>query len=337
MAREEKTHSDIESDEEFAEMTSDELSSFYFGDKRVFRAALKLQLSRKRLDRIDKMLRVVSFGGSMGKALKTIVIEAFKWMPMVECLEVLRITYRYRRYRNNLQRYMVKQAMLYEDDNSLDKLRELLGTLFVNQVVEEEQKWLRPRSQLLSASLRGDLAEVKRLLAIGERTWVDETFRFNADRNLQLDAITAAAELGHLTVVNTLLASSTKPLRHLVFGYDVHDGVWSIACRRSDFAMASTMLSLIDITGCYHWEVAECLKGTPEFLRRVLLLIRARFGEAGRKFDPSWLRYMLNYAIIQRKRQHVAILLDEIDEDRSAFDECPCEMRAILCSRSAVI
>ena len=168
-------------------------------------------------------------------------------------------------------------------------------------------------------------------------TWLDEPFRVNADRDLQLDAITAAAELGHTAIVNTLLASSTKPSRRLVLGYDDHEGVWSIACRRSDLAMASSMLSLIDITGCYLREVSESLRGTPKFLRGVLPLIRARFGEACRKFNPLWLRHMLNYAIIQRKRQHVAILLDEIDENRSAFDECPCEMQTILRSRSAAI
>ena len=339
MAREGKTHSDIESDEEFAEITSDELSWFYFKYNSVFLDALKLELSKKRLDRIDKMLRVpMCQAFSMSDAVITIVIEAFKWMPMVECLEVLRITYDRSRIavQRATQKFMVKQAMLYEDDNSLDKLRELLGTLFVNQVVEEEQKWLRPRSQLLSASLRGDLVEVQRLLATGEMTWVDETFRVNADWNLQLDAITAAAELGHTAVVNTLLARSNKPSQSLVLGYDNHEGVWSIACRRSDLAMASSVLSLIDIT-CYLRQVAECLKGTPEFLRRVLLLMRARFDEAGCKIKPDWLINMLNDAIKQRKRHHVAILLNEIDQDRSAFDEYPWKMKAILRSRSAAI
>ena len=101
--------------------------------------------------------------------------------------------------------------------------------------------------------------------------------------------------------------------------------------------MASSMLSVVDITNCNLREVSEFLRGTPEFLRGVLPLIRDRFGKAGRKFNPLWLRHMLNYAIIQRKRQHVAILLDEIDEDRSAFEECPCEMRTILRSRSTAI
>ena len=340
MVREGKTHSDIESDEEFAEITSDELSSFYFKDNRVFLDALKLELSKKRLDRIDKMLRVPMLRVfSMSDAVFTIVIEAFKWMPMVECLEVLRITYDRSRIvvQRATQKFMVKQAMLFEDDNSLDKLRELLGTLFVNQVVEEEQKWLRPRSELLSASLRGDLAEVQRLLAAGKGTWLDETFRVNAYLDLQLDAITAAAELGHSTIVNTLLASSIKLARLLVLGYKDHEGVWSIACRRSDLAMASSMLSVIDITRCCLRQVAECLKGTPEFFRRVLLLIRARFDEAGRKIKPEWLTNMLNYAIKQRKRHHVAILLNEIDQDRSAFDEYPWKMQTILHSRSAAI
>ena len=49
MAREEKTHSDIESDEEFAEITSDELSSFYFEDKRVFSRRAKTSAEQEAL------------------------------------------------------------------------------------------------------------------------------------------------------------------------------------------------------------------------------------------------------------------------------------------------
>ena len=152
-----------------------------------FLDALKLQLSKKRWDRIDKMLRVQSRVFSMSDAVITrIEIEAIKWMRMVECLEELRMTYDRSRSSNGvpfqrsmpksiLKKAMVNQGLAYEDDQCPDELRELLGTLFVNGVVEKEQKGLHPCLKLLSASLRGDLAEVKRLLAAGERTWVKKT------------------------------------------------------------------------------------------------------------------------------------------------------------------
>ena len=57
MANGERTQSDVESDEEFEEMTSDELCMFYF--KNFGRGQLVTQLRRKRLDRIDKIMEIL--------------------------------------------------------------------------------------------------------------------------------------------------------------------------------------------------------------------------------------------------------------------------------------
>ena len=69
----------------------------------------------------------------------------------------------------------------------------------------------------------------------------------------------------------------------------------------------------------------------------VLSLIRARLGEADREFKAHWLSEMLNYAVLRQRRHHVAIFLDEIDQDRSLFTKYPWNMRSILETRSAAI
>ena len=185
----------------------------------------------------------------------------------------------------------MKKAVLYEDNDSLDTLRKTLGHRFVNQVVADEEERFRSRSELLSASLRGDVAEVDRLL-IGSHLvslessrygwpWFESVLFWGYE---DLDPITAAAELGHTAVVNRLLASSEGDSHCLVFGMF---GLWSIACRRSNLEMAASLLSTTGIPwyiqeglACSLW---DCIEGTPEFFRGALSMIRACLGDAGLK------------------------------------------------------
>ena len=145
-------------------------------------------------------------------------------------------------------------------------------------------------------------------------------------------------------MVKRLLLSSARHSQCLDFdrGHFNDGGLWSIACRRSNLEMAVHMLSTIDIS----WFLMKgmdcllglhCIESTPEFVRGVLSLIRTRRGEAGFEITPDWLSEMLNCAILRQRRKHVAILLDEIDQDRSLFKRHPWNMRSILHWRSAAI
>ena len=177
MASGERKQTDVESDEEFEEMTSDDLFTFYFGDKvEDVYDALTLQLSKKRLDRVEKILEILaadqSRAYSLQNALEAILWEAFKHMPIGDCSELLQIIFRHGgegfrspRADGKGARFAVTQAVLYRDDNSLDTLREFLGNRFVRLLAAEEQKKIHSQSELFSASLRGDVAEVERLLA----------------------------------------------------------------------------------------------------------------------------------------------------------------------------
>ena len=355
MASGEGMQSDIESDEEFEELTSDELFTFHSEDfvLNLVRQALNIQLSEKRLYRVEKILEALfadpSRFSSTFEDLDTDLWEAFMHMPIRELPEFLvRIIFRYARGQgfplcSCLKTFAVTKAVLFEDNDSLDTLRKTLGHRFVNQVVADQQERLRSRSELLSASLRGDLAEVDRLLielpglcsSQYGWPWYKSVLWFGCN---DLDPITAAAELGHTAVVSRLFASSEKESQCLVFETG---GLWSIACRRSNLEMAANLLSMTDITWYIREERActlcDCIEGTPEFFRGALSMIRACLGDAGLELYADWLREMLDFAILLRRRHHVAIFLDEIDQDTSLFNEYPWNMQSILQVRSAAL
>ena len=94
----ERKQTDVESDEEFEEMTSDDLFTFYFGDKvEDVYDALTLQLSKKRLDRVEKILEILAADQSrtysLQNALDAILWDAFKLMPIGDCSELLQIIF----------------------------------------------------------------------------------------------------------------------------------------------------------------------------------------------------------------------------------------------------
>ena len=352
MASGEKTQSDVESDEEFDELISNEHRQRYFGvfDAGVVRPALVIQLRKNRLDRVEKILEIRFADPNFLDqwfVIYTVLSEGFKRMPVRGCSQLLRIILRYgaTEFTDFLQLFAVRKAVFYEDKDSLDTLREFLGNSFVNQMIAQEQERFRSRSELLSASLRGDLAEVDRLLVeegSNRPGWTGYEMLPSLECD-DLDPIAAAAELGHTDVVKRLLFSSARHPQCLDFdrGHFNHGGLWSIACRRSNLEMAVHMLSTIDISwflrngmDCL---LSHCIESTPEFFRDVLSLIRTRRGEAGLKFTPEWLSETLNYAIWRQRRKQVAILLDEIDQDRSLFNWHPWTMRSILHWRSAAI
>ena len=266
-------------------------------------------------------------------------------MPIGECSELLRIIFRHGgqnlQGQTDVQDFVIEKAVFYNDHESLDTLREIFGRRCVDKAVVKVRGKFRCRSPLLSASLRGDVAKVERLLAragrsrpVQERTGFDHLL-FEED---DVHPATAAADFGHTAVVDALLARLPRPsLSHFDCRSLSFDQVWSVACQRSNFVMAASVLSAMGIRALRYKEVSNCLVGTAEFFRDVLSLIRTRLSEAGRKFPPNWLMGMLNDAIYDRQRHHVRSLLDEIDQDRSLFFKLPRSMRTFLDSRSAAI
>ena len=339
MANGERTQSDVESDEEFEEMTSDELCTFYF--KYFGNGQLVTQLKRKRFDRIDKILEVLvanqnNFHSSLLDVCNILRWEAFQRMPIGECSELLRIIFRHWRQdlRPHVQDMVMRKAVFYNDRESLDTLRENFGRQRVDQVVDEEQEKFRSRSPLLSASLRGNVAEVERLLAAGSSTRLDQRWTVNVFyqfRSKEDDEhiVRAAAEFGHTAVVDALLPRLAERGWHI----GICCSVWKTACRRSNFAMAASVLSAFGIYAAHY--LYECLEGTPEFFRDVLSLVKVHRSET---FQTSWLWEVLDGAIEHRQRHHVRILLDEFDQDRRIFDDYPWDiMETVLRSRSTAI
>ena len=338
MASGERTPCEVESDEEFEEMTSDELREFYFGDfdSDIVGFMLTIQLAKRRLDRVNKILEMLFADPSLDRfsrsfqleVLDNILEEAFEQMPVRECSQLLQIIFRYGRdvFPVNAQRFAVKKAVFYQDNDSLDTLREFLGNSFVNQVVANEQERLCSRSELLSVSLR---SVVQRFFASFTPAGFEILTSLKDD---DLDPIKAAAELGHTDVVERLIA----------FGHFSDDGIWSIACRRRNLAMVESLLSKMDITRLLSADVAmdcllDCVLSSTDFFRRVLSLMKARLGEAGLKIMPRWLNIILDDAIFCHRREIVAILLGVIDQDRSVVNDYRLDMETVLRARSAAI
>ena len=232
MASSEESQSDVESDEEFEEMISDELPIMFY----VRRHELLTQLKKKRLDRIDKILEILVAKHSSLFSIKDILEwEAFERMPIGECSELLRVIFRHcgQDIRRHNQDSLIRKAVFYNDHDSVDTLREFFGRRYVDQVVLEEQQKLRSRSPLLSASVRGDVAEVERLLAAESSTRLDKEWT-GLDQLFSEEVIhpvRAAADFGHTAVVDALLARPVGLGWHL----QLCSSVWSIACRRSNF------------------------------------------------------------------------------------------------------
>ena len=312
---------------------------FYFNDVKY---ALVIQLKRKRLDRIDKILEVLvanqnSFHSSLFDIRDHILqCEAFERMPIGDCSELLRIIFRHcgQDFRRHVQDSLIKKAVFYNDRDSVDTLREIFGRRYVDQVVLEEQQKFRSRSPLLSASLRGDVVEVERLLAAGSSTRPDKErtgfYRLFSDQDMH--PVRAAAEFGHTAVVDALLACPPRDALH----FQLCCTVWRSACRRSNLAMAASVVSVIRTQYINHYLAgSKCIEGTPDFLRDVLSLTKVHRWET---FDQDSLWMMLEDAIEHRQRHHVRILLNEFDKNGSLFNSYyPWNMRAVLRSRSAAI
>ena len=169
-----KTGSDGESDEEFGERTSDELSRFYFGTYLDAVAQLENELGKKRFDRVKKIVEIenVLRPGQAHLILRRLINAAHsQHMLAAGCPETLQFIFSH--FGDNVsehaQKKMLLQAALYGSDDSVDTLHSFVGDSFVQKVSEEvEQCGERSKfcCNLLHASKDGDLLEVERCLAV---------------------------------------------------------------------------------------------------------------------------------------------------------------------------
>ena len=358
-----KTESDYESDEEFEERTSDELWSFYFGEFFDVAAQLGHELSRKRFDRVERIIDTFenlrgdnnSYSQiTLSELLRRLTMTACHFMPAAGCPETLQFIFSH--FADNVHVYarkrLVLQAALYGGDDSVNTLRSLVGDSFVREVISKfKDRQLRSGlcCELIQASMRGDMAGVERCPA----------FRGNKIHwfcpHVNEYVVKAAAEHGHTHIVNILLAErrrKTSSCERLWKGMDWRrEEVLWIACRDDNLEMAVSAL----------WAVDDLLRSnqsppsapisclpirpevfcTAEFLRKVISEIVERLGRLGHKLNPRcpWLKEVLGNAIKLHSHPHVEVLLDEMDPNRSGdfFTDHPWLMSAVFRSRCASI
>ena len=342
-----KTESNYESDEELEERTSDELWSFYFCGFADVVNLLVHELSKKRFDRVERIIEKLLKRHSrslVSLLLDQATMTTSQFMPAAGCPETLQFIFSHfaDSVSEDARQNMVLKAALYGGNDSVDTLSYFVGDSFVRKVMSNF-KGCRLRSafccKLIQASMRGDLAEVERYLAIQEKG----ICLFCPHVNEYV--VRAAAEHGHTHIVDTILAewqrkagSFERKLIHLE-----RKGLLLIAFRDGNLEMAVSML-LDDILVSKQLPLSSCVLrpedfGTVEFLKKVILAIMERLDRLGYKMNPGcqWLTMVLENAIKFHSRPHVEVLLDEMDPNRSGdiLTDRPWLMSAVLQSRCA--
>ena len=342
-----KTESNYESDEEFEERTSDELWSFYFGGFVDVVDQLEHELSKKRFDRVERIIEKVLKCYSrnlVSMLLDQVTMTTSQFMAAAGCPETLQFIFSHfaDSVSEDARQNMVLKAALYGGNDSVDTLCYFFGDSFVRKVMSEF-KACQLRSafccKLIQASMRGDLAEVERYLAIQEKGMCLFCPHVNEY------VAKAAAEHGHTRIVDTIFAEWQRKANSLeteLIRCERDEILW-IACRDGNLKMAVSML-LDDILVSKQLPLSSCVVrpevfGTVEFLKKVTLAIMERLDRLGYKMNSGcqWLTMVLKNAIKFHSRPHVEVLLDEMDPNRSGdiLRDRPWLMSAVLQSRCA--
>ena len=357
-----KTESDYESDEEFEERTSDELWSFYFDGFVDVANQLEHELSKKRFDRVERIIENLRGDNNCNRFSRNVVSEllcgltrtALQFMHAAGCPETLQFMFSH--FAENVPAFarkrLVLQAALYGGDDSVDTLRCFVGDSFVRKVISDfKDSQLRSElcCKLIQASMRGDMAEVEKCLAIEG----SDEHLFCSHVNVYV--VKAAADHGHTHIVNTFFAkwrwtySGYERFCNVDLGRD--EVLWS-ACRDDNLEMAVSMLFVGDdfmrsnsqslpLVPCPCLPIRPEVFGTAEFLRKVISAIVDRLGRLGHKLNPGgrWLKMVLANAIKLSSRPHVEVLLDEMDPNQSGdiFIYHPWLMPEVFQSRCASV
>ena len=349
-----KTDSDVESDEEFeGVLSSTDWLHQLERRENLPSHEIVLQLSKKRLDRVEKLVKIlVDFHRTtetdfIRDFLRKLPLLAFEYLPIGQCAQAMRMFFdpcgellADPDHYFGIARLALIQALFYKDEGSVNALRELRGNSFVEEIASAFERE-RSRNELCSllfwASVRGDIVEVERLLALNiTRTCkhFDESCCWIGKNKIE-----ASAQHGHIEVVEALFRDLERRKRNNLDGLDVetkiqHErmNVFFIACRRGSLTMAMRMLSACAVLKGYGmlavgpWSlfqgesVLNALRVTPEFLKGLLSALRKILHKAGRQMDRNCLNaMMIKGAIELRQRRHVEILLDEVDKDASQY------------------
>ena len=346
-----KTESNYESDEEFEERTSDELWIFYFGRYVDVVDQLQHELSKKRFDRaeriIEKLLKRYS-RNFVSMLLDPVKMTTSQFMPAAGCPETLQFIFSHfaDSVSEDARQNMVLKAALYGGNDSVNTLCYFFGDSIVRKVMSEF-KACQLRSafccKLIQASMRGDMAEVERYLAIQEKGMCLFC------PHVKEYVVKAAAEHGHTHIVDTILAEWQKKassFERQLIRWEREEILW-IACRDGNLEMAVSMLwAMNDFVGSEQSPQSSRLVCpeiicTAEFLRKVISAIVERLDRLGYKMNARcrWIKVVLENAIKFHSRPHVDVLLEEMDPNRSGdiFTDHPWFMSAVFRSRCASI
>ena len=304
-----KTESNYESDEEFEERTSDELWTFYFGRLLDVDLQLEHELCKKRFDRVERIIEnlLKRYPRNLVSAhIEEATMTASQFMPAAECPEVLQFIFSHfaDSVSEDARQKMVLKAALFGGNDSVDTLCCFVGDSFVRKVMSEFEG-CRSRSalccKLIQASMRGDLAEVERYLAIQEKGMCLFCPHVNEY------VVKAAAEHGHTHIIDTILAEWQRRAnsleRHLIY-WELEEMLW-IACRDGNLEMAVSMLwAMDDLFGSKNSPRSSRLVSpeifcTAEFLRKVISAVVARLDRLGYKMNPGcpWIKVVLENAV----------------------------------------
>ena len=229
-------------------------------------------------------------------------------------------------------------AVFYRDADSLQLLRETFGDVFVEEAIEDLQSDSVFSSRVLWASEHDDFADYQGFLTPvldGGKSFCDypdeHTWRHESTC---LELIEKIAELGRADLVDALLDLTElqrKVKNTLMETEDMNfarEIVLRAACRKGNFALASSMLSGMCITWDQRSPPLVCTTllhdntlCTAEFLESLLLWTRKRITKSGRKINPEWLRDICYKVIDLHARCHLEILLDEIERIGTLFGD----------------
>ena len=352
-----KTESDYESDEEFEERTSDELSRYYFGNaENEYRDAvvqLLYELSRKRFDRVLKIMETMETLDQLANSniLTQLTISHAGHIVGAPGPDQDRLLFMFNQFGDRLppsaNAVWTWDAARYEDGDRIDFLRKHIGDTIVQRYVDcfhlDSGEMC---CQFMKATLRGDFEEVESCLA----AMLNSNGGFTSlCKHFGETFLTAAAECGHLHIVNAILDGWGKRLVSPVVGRRrniAQDLLW-VAFRDGHFEMAVRVLLEGDISRYpkmgreKRFVRPEVFMCTAEFLRKVLRVIVEHLEKTRQKINDEWFKRVLVQAIKLRRRRHVETLLDEIDPSRLRrevhFIDHPDFMEAVLRSRSASI
>ena len=328
-----KTDSDIESDEEFEDVV-EQMSSWPHSDSLdTYVKQFRNQFSKNRLDRVDTVFSIM--GNRLYRTrpnffwISLLKTAAFDYMTAEGCSDSIRWLLRHfgGTISKRQMKSMVMSAALHRDTGSLQLLRETYGKSFVEETIEDFRNGhCVLRSRLLWVSEHGDPADFEGLLTptVETKASHDNHRRFDSC----VDVIEKIAELGRVNLVEALLVELQSKDRDAVVDIDcVHQKLFHVACRKDDFALASSMLSAM----CSSWNQGEMppvfttmlndnALCTAEFLEKFLLWMRASLAKDGQEMSPDWFKEMVCNAIELRRPSHLKVLLNEIDRIGNPFD-----------------